>query len=289
MRISTQHTVAIAVASLAALAAHVVAPSANPRPDQALVAVAWTQHAAERVALCRQVFAHARTQLDAALADAETSAALEQIGARELQRLSPAVIVDVDETVLDNAPYNARLVADNRTYEPKTWSSWVQERRAQAVPGAVAFLTHAATRGVTVFYVTNRDTNDEAATRDNLARLGLPLQDEGDLDVVLTKNEQPEWTSDKRTRRAHVARTHRVVMLLGDDLGDFLGAVKPARSLRNGDALDVVRAHGQELQGERLARVHEFGELWGTRWFLLPNPMYGSWLETFEAAAASGD
>ncbi|MEZ5962865.1 MAG: HAD family acid phosphatase [Planctomycetota bacterium] len=283
-----RHTrAALCLLALAALAA--AGRFSSPGPDQAHLSVAWTRYSAERVALCRQVFAQARAALDVALASPRSTAALEQMGMPDLHRLPPALITDVDETVLDNTLYNERLVAANQSYTPDSWSAWVREERAPAVPGVVAFLTHAAAQGVTVFYVTNRSHADEDATRANLARLGLPLQDRTDLDVVLTKGEQPDWTSDKRTRRAFVARTHRVALLLGDDLGDFLAGVRPRLSLRGGDPVALVQQHGAELQAERLARTNDLAALWGTRWFVLPNTMYGSWLETFEAASARDD
>lgn len=273
--------------AIAAITALLSRSDGLPRPDQAMVAVAWCRTAAERVALCRQTYNTAKAMLDVALDDGEWNAALEQATTPDRLALPPAVIVDVDETVLDNSPYNARLVAANEVYTPDGWSAWVEERAARAIPGAVDFLVYAAGRGVTVFYVTNRSNAEEPATRDNLQRLGFPLADRDDLDVVLTKRERDEWSdSDKRLRRASVAQTHRVLMMFGDDLGDFLSGVKPKATVRNGDPVDVVRAQGVVLGEERLARTDEFVGWWGTRWFMLPNPMYGSWLETYEAVNA---
>ena len=83
-----------------------------------------------------------------------------------------------------------------------------------------------------------------------------------------------------------MARTHRIVLVLGDDLGDFLGGAKPRVPAGPSLPPAVLRARARDFQDERRARVHEFDSYWGQRWFMLPNPMYGSWLETFEAATA---
>ncbi|MEY2981866.1 MAG: hypothetical protein RL562_2093 [Planctomycetota bacterium] len=207
------------------------------RPEHGRLAIAWVRHAPERIALCEQAYRAATTALRHEAASARAS------DSRPL-----AVVVDVDETVLDNSSYNAGLVARGESFQPQTWSAWVEERAAPPIPGAVAFARTAAELGVTVFYVTNRTAAEEAATRDNLRALGFPLQDDGDagFDAVLTRGERAGWEgSAKASRRAAVARTHSVVLYVGDDRGDF-------------------PAEGPEAFGET--------------WFVLPNPMYGSWV-----------
>lgn len=233
------------------------------RQDNLLNAVVWMQTAAEADALRRQVFVAARAALDRALADPEWTAAEEQSG--DLAGLPPAVIVDVDETVLDNSALEARFVRRNQQFTDELWSSWVEERRAKPIQGAVEFARYAEERGVTMFYVTNRTADEETATRDNLLRVGFPV--ERAIDVVLTKGEDGA-PSDKTSRRQKVARTHRILLMLGDDLGDF--------TTREGSVSD------------RLGRVAKYGSRWGTSWFVLPNPMYGSW-ERALAAGPSGD
>ncbi|MBK8976904.1 MAG: 5'-nucleotidase, lipoprotein e(P4) family [Planctomycetes bacterium] len=268
------------------------APTAFPQDpaDPATVAVAWCEQSAERIALCRQCYAAATGMLDVALNDQQWTAAFEQLTVTDWIYLPPAIVVDIDETVLDNTPFNARLAAAGHGFDPQMWSGWVEERSAAAIPGALDFLTHAAARGVTIFYVTNRDAAEEPATRDNLRRLGFPLADTEQLDVVLTRGEHDDTTgsdntsSDKTVRRTRIAATHRVLMLFGDDLGDFLGNVRPTASLRNGDTPEVVRTKGLALADERRARTLDLASYWGTRWFVLPNPMYGSWLDTWKAS-----
>jgi acid phosphatase len=226
------------------------------RTNENLNSVLWTQTAAEYAATAIQAYQGATVMLDRALADSTWTAALEQLEQGDYHDLPPAVILDVDETVLDNSAYQARLVQRGTEFSRDTWQAWVREERAAPVPGALAFTQYADERGVTVFYVTNRRHEVEPATRDNLAAWGFPLSE--DTDRILTRAEQPDWTGEKETRRAAVAQTHRIVLLLGDNLGDFVPDV------------DVSVA-------ERADLTQQYAEYWGTRWFVLPNPQYGSW------------
>ena len=223
--------------------------------DENLNAVLWMQTAVEYEASAIQAYRLAQQQLDVALNTPSWTAAVEQTGT--VDGLPAAVVIDIDETALDNSSYQARLVRDAATYSEETWNAWVEERRASAVPGALAFTRYAAERGITVFYVTNRTRAEEAATRENLAALGFPLQ--ARADTVLTRGERSEWTSsNKAARRAHVAREFRILLLIGDDLGDF-----------------VPDASGTPQQ--RRARAQVYADRWGRDWIVLPNPAYGSW------------
>jgi acid phosphatase len=121
---------------------------------------------------------------------------------------------------------------------------------------------------VTAFYVSNREAYHETATRSNLTRHGFPL--DAAEDVVLLRGEQAGWGGDKSSRRAHVAARFRVLLLVGDDLGDFLGVVRT----------DVAR---------REALAAPYSEYWGFKWFLLPNPSYGSWEEALYADPKPAD
>jgi acid phosphatase len=223
-------------------------------PDTTLNAVLWVQSSAEYEAAAVGIYAVATRVLELGRADSSWTAATEQEG--DYRRLPPAVILDVDETVLDNTPYQARLLEDGELYGPVSWGAWVAEAQAPAIPGALEFTRTAAGTGVTVFYVTNRDSALEDATRANLHRLGFPLAQ--DTDVILTRGERPEWGSDKSTRRAYVAQSFRIVLLVGDDLNDFVAADRASVAERS-DLVGTYRAN------------------WGTRWIVLPNPMYGSW------------
>lgn len=253
----------------ASCAAHTSAPAqpaaaaATTAAHENLNAVLWIQTALEYEASALQAYRLAERQLAAALADPSWTAAIEQQG--EAATLPPAVILDVDETVLDNSYYQARLIRDNTTFAPATWDPWVEEARATAIPGAVEFAQSAAKQGVTVFYVTNRTANLEAATRRNLAAEQFPL--DAALDTVLVRGERPEWSaSAKGPRRAFVARHYRILLLIGDDLGDF-----------------VVDASG--TPAERRTRAAAQSEWWGRRWIMIPNPTYGSWERAITGSA----
>lgn len=222
--------------------------------DDRLGGVLWMQTSAEYHALALATFARARAALDRALADPSWTAALEQQG--EVAALPPAVIADLDETLLDNSAYEADRIRAGLRYEEESWRIWVNRARAAAIPGAAEFARYAAERGVTVFYVTNRAAPLEEKTRANLVALGFPVA--SDRDTVLMAGERPDWSSDKGTRRTEVARSFRILLLVGDDLGDF---VTGARALPD----------------ERVALAERFAERWQTRWILLPNPYYGSW------------
>lgn len=232
---------------------------------EGLNATLWTQHSAEYRASAEQAYRVGGRMLDRALADSSWSAVTETKA--DPARLPPAVILDVDETTLDNSPYQARLIAEGREY-PYGWDEWVREAAAPAVPGALEFARHAAERGATVFYVTNRDAPLEEATKRNLERLGFPLA--ADRDVLLMRGEREGWGSDKSSRRSYVADSHRVLIMAGDDLNDFIS---------------VSRASIEERDRQET----EYASYWGVKWIMLPNPTYGSWeraLYGFESGLA---
>ena len=204
----------------------------------------WVQSAAEYKASAAQTYNTATRMLDAALANGPGRA---------------AVIFDIDETVLDNSEFESRMIRQGIAYDGKQWTTWVSESRAIGVPGAAEFAKYAMSRGVTPFYITNRLTEEEPGTRRNLEALGFPLTTE---DNVLTRNERPEWKAgDKTARREYVASRYRVVMLVGDDLNDFVNAYEANAEQREA----IVRNNASK---------------WGTEWLIVPNPMYGSWERT---------
>jgi len=223
-----------------------------------LNATAWVQSSVEYRASALQAWRLAAVSLPRALKDKKWTAALEQSG--KFGKLPPAIIVDIDETVLDNSPGQARfLLEGNGRYTRDVWMRWTAERRSRAVPGAKEFLQAANAKGVTVFYVTNRGVHEEADTRANLETEGFPVKAVagGIGDTLLMAGEKPEWTSDKSVRRALLAKQYRILMLCGDDLNDFFAARIPLE--------------------QRAAKAREHESWWGDRWIMLPNPMYGSW------------
>ncbi|MGI9381858.1 MAG: 5'-nucleotidase, lipoprotein e(P4) family [Methyloligellaceae bacterium] len=229
----------------------------RPLPHETMNAALWMQTAAEYRMVATQAFQLAALRLESALRETSWTAAPEQTGG--YRDLPAAAIFDLDETVIDNAPFQAQLVLDDATFDGKSWGRWVRKEKASEIPGAAAFLRLLQDRGVRIFYVTNRDTAGDAATAANLRALGYPLDD--DAGNLLSKHKQDGWGSDKTTRRAHVAKTHRILFLFGDDLNDFVTGAR-------GPGVTVAARNG---------RAEAFREYWGTRWFVLPNPAYGSW------------
>lgn len=232
-----------------------------------LYATLYLRSAAEYKALARTVYGAAATSLDALVANKQHSAALEQQTA--YIDLPPAVIVDVDETVLDNSAYQGTLVAENKSYNTPHWDRWVADAKAGPVPGAVDFALAAQSRGVTMLYLTNRrciqreqggdPCPQRAETINNLKDVGFPEPDPGN---VYLRSAEFDFASDKGSRRKSFAERYRIIMLFGDDLGDFASGTRGP---------EVTPADRAAVVGQNNAR-------WGRDWFVLPNPSYGSWL-----------
>ena len=233
------------------------AAPAVPANDN-LNAVLWTQHSVEFKGNAEGAFALARIRLDQALKDRKwTAAPAEQT--EKYGRLPPAVVLDVDETLLDNSAYQAWNVVAGTNFDPKTWTAFVNSKSSQPIPGAVEFTQYAAKKGVTVFYVTNRTKEEEPATRENLEMYQFPLSDK--IDTILTAQEQPDWKSAKGTRRAFIARDYRILLDIGDNFGDFVDAYKGSEDER------------QKIWEDNKAR-------WGREWIVIANPTYGSFEST---------
>ena len=226
----------------------------NSLQVQSMLSVLYAQSAAEYEASNIQTYANAKSALDRALNDNSWTAALEQ--REDFKNKPPAIILDIDETVLNNIPFQARSIINGQSY-PIGWLEWMLEESSDAVAGVSDFLEYAQSKNIKIFYVTNRIAVAEDATRNNIKKLGLPL--DTDRDVLLMKNENG-WTSDKVSRRELVAKDYRILLLIGDQLGDFL-------------PLDETTL---ELDSRKnLADTYD--HMWGSKWFMITNPMYGRW------------
>jgi len=256
----------LALGSLAACAGSgqsvqtpVVSP-AQPQPNDAVNATLWTLSSAEYDAVTLGIYSAAGSAIDAGLKDSTWTALPDQRVQEGYASLPAAVILDVDETVLDNGEYQADLILEDREYATDSWLEWVLEENAPPIPGALHFCRTAAAKGVTVIYLTNRRGHMEDATRANLYDLGFPI--DTTFDVVLTRGEREEWSrGEKTSRRNFVAEHFRVLALLGDNLGDFVDV----------DGLGLVT---------RDYAVEQNRQMWGKYWFMIPNAMYGSWEST---------
>lgn len=229
----------------------------TPPANDQLDAVLWTQTSIEHELIYRQLFANATRQLDVALADPSWDAL--PFAPRNLAGLPPAVVVDIDETLLDNVPLNARDIINNQVYSYDRWNTWVEQAKAQALPGAVAFLQAAEQKGITVYYLTNREHSQVAATVANLRLRGFPVASSEQVLAASTPIGHCESAGyGKNCRRQWVASHARVLLMAGDSLGDF------------------VQAEHNTLAAQRKA-VEPYVNWLGQRWFLLPNPSYGNW------------
>ena len=249
----------------AAAPADATPPAAAAAPAKAsgthdnLNAVAWVQTSVEYRAITTQTFRAAADHLDVALKEKNWDALVPSERGNAATGLKPAVVMDVDETVLDNSPYQARLIRDGKEYDEISWDQWVAEKKAKPLPGVVDFAKAAAAKGVTILYISNRAVHLKEATLANLREAGLPVADDSvflGLGTVLEGCEQNG--SEKNCRRRLAGQQYRVLMQFGDQIGDF---VQVEANTRDG----------------RQALFDEYDDWFGERWWMLPNPTYGSW------------
>ncbi|MBX3243397.1 MAG: 5'-nucleotidase, lipoprotein e(P4) family [Acidobacteria bacterium] len=222
-------------------------PGEKANLDYQVAAVLYTQKAAEYRALCLQAFNIARLRLDADM-DKKNVKKLP----KNLRKMPRAIIVDIDETVLDNSPSQAASILNGRPFNPTDWHAWGEMRSAKPVPGAAEFLNYAVSKGVKIFYISNRDEVQKEATIDNLQKAGFA--DVSAENVLLRTTE-----SGKDARRDSVSAKYRVVMLAGDNLDDFSSAFE------------------RKNVADRFAETDKAKDLWGNRFIVLPNAMYGTW------------
>jgi len=211
--------------------------SANQN-EHLVMATLYLQTAAEARALRYQAFNLATLRLDNALAHLKKGK-------------KPAVILDIDETILDNSPYEAYLIKHNLSF-PAGWKAWLEKAEARALSGAKAFLDHANQKGVDIFYVSNRRIQYLQSTMENLRKVNFPQVNKNH--IYLREN-----TSSKEARRQTIAKTHQILLLLGDNLNDF------------------AQVFEKKSVEERFAATDSLREKFGRKFIVLPNPMYGEW------------
>jgi acid phosphatase len=249
----------LAPASAEPAKAEPAAKTDAPAPDDDLNAVAWFQTSTEAKLVYEQTFRAATDHLPAALRDKKWDALPKEERTNAYAKLRPAVILDVDETILDNSPYQARLIRDGREYDEASWADWVHERAARTLPGSLEFAKAAAKKGVRVIYLSNRSQDLNADTLANLRTLGFPVADDKVFLGLGTYVKDCEQNgSEKTCRRQLVGRDYRVLMQFGDQLGDFV----------------QVLANTPDGRAKAIAA---YAAWIGERWFVLPNPTYGSW------------
>ncbi|WP_158243190.1 5'-nucleotidase, lipoprotein e(P4) family [Acidimangrovimonas sediminis] len=259
---TTANTTTANTTTATAPAAAPATPADVPQDDN-LNATLWMQNSVEHKAVAMGLFDLARMRLHQALSHKGWTAVPDMEGSG-YEKKPVAIITDLDETVLDNANYEASLVTRHTSFSPKEWTDYVNSKTSKAMPGAIAFLKYAEKHGVHIFYVSNRNKAEEPATRENMKALGFPV--DAKKTDFLSKGDKPEWGSSKGSRIAYVAKDYRVVLLMGDNMGDFTDKAK-------GDAKARMKAFEAD---------HKH---WGHDWIVFPNPEYGSW----ESAAFDND
>jgi 5'-nucleotidase (lipoprotein e(P4) family) len=240
-----------------------------PAPIDVDIGILWVEHAAEYQAVSAQVYASAQRDLPRFLADPEWTALP---GEHDVVGKPPAIILDVDETVVSNARYQETLL-----YIPYTrigHFNWMRDNPAMPIRGAAEMIAAARDAGVEVFFLTNRacerlegvegECPYEQVTIDDLREAGI----ETDPDHVLMAWEQPGWNKEKLNRREYLAETYRVIMLFGDDYGDFVHCTRLKPLPPCTDAATRESRH---------AALDTYADYWGNGWYILPNPMHGSW------------
>ena len=221
--------------------------------EQSILSVLYVQTSTEFAANNIQTFNNASKALDMALKDKTWTAALEQKDS--FVSKDPAIIIDVDETVLDNSSFQSRTILSGLSY-PNGWAKWVNESMATAVEGVYEFLHYANENDVKIFYVTNRLESFREPTIRNLKILGLPFDD--NLNSLIMRED--ENVRDKTKRRKNIAEDYRIVLLLGDQLTDFIS---------------TKEAYVYHSDRKKLA--NKYSDMWGSKWFMITNPTYGRW------------
>lgn len=217
----------------------------SPKPEPSVssndyleMAILYQQTAAEYRALCYQAFNAAKYRLD------QSS---KMMGMMKKQ----AIVVDIDETVLDNSPYEANTILKNWIY-PEGWEEWINKADAKPVPGSLEFLKYAETKGVETYYISNRKESQRAKTLKNLITAGFPFATDDHLFLK-------EKDSSKKLRRDKVSENRFVVLLIGDNLNDF------------------TEVFEHKSIPERFELTDSLKSEFGNRFIVLPNAMYGDW------------
>ncbi|MGM0612723.1 MAG: 5'-nucleotidase, lipoprotein e(P4) family [Bacteroidota bacterium] len=177
--------------------------------------------------------------------------ALEQNLANDSIDQERAVILDIDETVLDNSPYESMLVLQDTTY-PYKWKEWLQKADARLLAGVKDFLEYTVNNGVEIFYLTNRKEKYRDVTLANLKKHQIPQANNKHL-IMRTK------TSSKKERRSKIKEDYHISLLIGDNLNDFSEIFEEKSNATKKDLID------------------KHNELFGTRFIVLPNATYGDW------------
>ncbi len=211
--------------------------------EKQITAVAWYQTSAENKALYYQIYKLAKSALK------------ENVEKNKKSELPLAIITDLDETVVNNSPYNARMAKRNTNYDRESWNEWIISEKAEALPGAVDFFNYAKSLGVEIFYLSNRKESTLKATMENMKRLGFPSVEEKNYYLKTD-------SSHKQARRDSILKSYNVIMYLGDNMADF------SADFNDRDTVDFGAS-----------TVEKYKDEIGSKFIVFPNPMYGEWIK----------
>jgi 5'-nucleotidase (lipoprotein e(P4) family) len=209
------------------------------------MAVLYNYYSSEYKALTHQAYNAASSRLNA-IADTASNIA------------SLSVVVDIDETVLDNSPYQAKSIIKDFAY-PEGWDHWCNQALAEAVPGSLDFLKNADSLGFKIFYVSNRKkATVYDKTLENLINVGFPQLGDENVLLRLARSDDNPFPSEKESRREYIQNMgFEIVLLAGDALGDFYTDIN--------------------VGGERDRILNSVKSEFGERYIVLPNAIYGNW------------
>ena len=214
----------------------------NPREHQ-ISAYLWQQTSGEYRALTYQAYNIARDKIKLEL--------------QEKHNKKRAVVLDIDETVLDNSFGGAREITEGLEWKEELFADWVKLKEAVGIPGALDFIKFLKEKNVEIFYVTNRQMNMIDDTYENLKAKGFPVKKENIMPMGASSNKEP--------RRQEILKNYYVVMYVGDNLTDFPGGFEKTKTeVRN-------------------ALVDKMRDDFGKRLIILPNPLYGDWERSLPA------
>lgn len=208
--------------------------------EHLVMSVVWYQKSAEMRALYYQGFNFARIAIDNKMKNLEPA-------------VKKAVVLDIDETVLDNSPYEAMMIQKGIPYSTKTWKEWTKLAIAKPTPGAVEFLNQLKSKGIVAFYVSNRDMDERDATLKNMLAENIPFADTTHLLLRVKGN------SNKTDRYKSVEKNYKILLTIGDNLRDYSEMFSNRKNNYGMNMADSLKT--------------KFGE----DFIILPNPMYGDW------------
>ncbi|GER74213.1 5'-nucleotidase, lipoprotein e(P4) family [Weizmannia acidilactici] len=211
--------------------------TAKQKDEQSKWGLAWYRTSGEAKALYYQGYNIGKKRIDESL--------------RTHVKKKRAIVLDLDETVLDNGPYLTYMVEKGISFGDG-WGDWVKKEEAKPLPGALSFLKYADQKGIDIYYISNRSEKYLAATLKNLKKEGIP---QAVPSHVLLRKE----TDSKETRRQTVEKNHELIALFGDNLGDFAKAFD---------------GKGNKARNQEAVR---FRSEFGNKFIVFPNPVYGDW------------